>query len=93
MAKSSSSVLYHSEQRTKGLLGKEVKMQKTGLFFWGNSVILRGNCPKQRKEGVAFQVNISDCHRNVQINLHTKIIRIFSFFLNIWLLNFKIIKS
>ena len=57
-------------------------MQKTGLFFWGNAVILR-NCPKERKEDVAFQVNISDCHRNVQINLHTKIIRILSFFLKI----------
>ena len=57
-------------------------MQKTGLLFWGNAVILR-NCPKERKEDVAFQENTSDCHRNVQINLHTKIIRILSFFLKI----------
>ena len=58
-------------------------MQKTGLLFWGNVVILREDCPKERKEGVAFQENVSYCHRNIQINLHTKIIRILSFFLKI----------
>lgn len=51
--------VYQSVPRIIGLLGKEVKIQKTELRFWGNAVMLRRNCPLRRKKGgVAFQ-NVS----------------------------------
>lgn len=88
--------VYQSVPRIIGLLGKEVKIQKTELRFWGNAVMLRRNCPLRRKKGgVAFQ-NVSmtthDMAKGVFQIIHqtttTTTTKIY-FFLKTWVASFQ----
>lgn len=70
-------LLYHSGQRPKGELGKEVKIQKIELLLWRSAIITEGNCPSRRWKGGSdfpecFHGNILYCHGSVQIIYHNK---------------------